>query len=394
MSTTRAALAPEITISGNTPYGFFDDKAKFIADTERFCIWSRLRHGISTLQVELDDLDLIAAYEEATTEYSSIAAVYRAKDTLGDFLGTPTGSNISLGSGYDDGTAAGIEQGMTIRTTNLLRRFLAPISDEAAVGGTFPVFTGSVTLNAGQQIYDLNTTLTGSHPGSLTGSQIKIVNIFHDVPRYGLRYNSGAQFFGNESNMYAGGSNAMFRLFPIWPQMLYSQNFDFASKIRRSWYSWEVHGKELWVHPVPTGELITLVRVEYQVVPHDPRVSGDGSSTRGVSQFADAPYGNLDYHSLNAFSRNWIKKYAFAISKEVLGLKRSKYRDIPYVDGSMTLNGDALMDQGAAEKTQLRDELKEWLDSLTVAGLLKNQAEATEAARPLAADIPLGIFFG
>ena len=229
----RTDFLPDIIVSGNTPFGFFDDKPKFRTDTEYFCVWSRLKHGNATLSVELDDLDLFAAMEESTSEYSSIANIYRAKDTLLDYLGTSVGSNIATSSThYDDGEIVGAQSGYPIKTTNFLRRFVGAIADEIGTGGNYPMHTGTLTLERGKSIYSLRTDFTGTS-GPMTGNQrYKIIAIYHDAPRAGLRYNAGSQYFENEFNMRSLPTNAMFQLFPVWPQLLYSLNFEFSNKMR------------------------------------------------------------------------------------------------------------------------------------------------------------------
>ena len=393
---TRAEFLPTLNISGNTPYGFFDNKAKFVSDTSRFCVWSRLKHGVATVSVELHDLDLFASMEEATQEYSSISSIYHARNTLPEYLGRDTGSNISsTETSYDDGTVGGLEKGYPIKTTNFLRRFAGQFADDVGVNGSYAVFSGTVTLQGGQQIYNLKEVLSSSNAAITTNSRLKVLSVYHDTPRVGLRYNAGAQYFENEFNMRSLPTNGMFQLFPVWPQMLYSMNFEMSNKMRRSFYSYELHGADLWVHPIPTAHLVKKVRIEYQIAPNDalnPDV--DDGSTRGVGQFAEAPYGMLNYHSLNAFSRTWIRRYAFAVSKEILGNKRSKYQDIPYVDGNLRLNGDALMSQAIDEKTSLRDELKEWLESLSYKEMMTRSSETTEAASTELDQAPLGIYIG
>ena len=391
---TRAEFLPAIVISGNTPHGFYDDKAKFISDTSRFCVWARLKHGAATVSVELDDLDLFSAFEEAAIEYSAISNIAHAKNTLPEFFGRATGSNVSTsGDHYDDGTVAGIEKGYPIKTTTFLRRYAGQLADEIGSNGSYTAYTGTIPLTKGKQIYDLRTEVTGSS-GPITSAQgVKVLNVYHDTPRVGLRYNAGAQYFENEFNMKSMPVNGMFQLFPVWPQLLYSMNFEMSNMIRRSFYSYEIHGEKLWVHPIPTANIIRKIRIEYQVTPFDPLAPDvDDGTTGGVGQFAEAPYGALDYHVLNSFSRNWIRKYAFAASKETLGNKRSKYREIPYVDGNMTLNGDALMTQAQDEKDKLRDELKEWLDELGYKELMATQTEISANVREQQAEAPLGIF--
>ena len=74
--------------------------------------------------------------------------------------------------------------------------------------------------------------------------------------------------------------------------------------------------------------------------------------------------------------RQWIRQYTFALSKEVLGLVRSKFGSIPIPSGDLQLNGADLLSQAQGEKEKLITSLKEMLDSLTYDKLL--EAEAAE----------------
>ena len=90
--------------------------------------------------------------------------------------------------------------------------------------------------------------------------------------------------------------------------------------------------------------------------------------------------------------RQWIRQYTFALSKEVLGLVRSKFSSIPIPNGDLQLNGSDLLSQAQGEKDKLITSLKEMLDSLTYDKLLEIQSsEVTNMQLILkAVPIPLG----
>ena len=187
----------------------------------------------------------------------------------------------------------------------------------------------------------------------------------------------------------------MFGMFPLWPQVLYAQNLDLSSRMRRSYYSYEVHGNDIWVTPVPSQDVPVVMRIDYQLRNKDPlNPTINPGSVDAVSQFAEAPYGALDYSKLNSYSRNWIRKYAYAVSKEILGDKRSKFGSIKYVEGDMTLNGEAMMSQAAEEKKTLREELQAYLDTLSDDKTLERKAAMMEQVTTMEANIPWGFLVG
>ena len=54
-----------------------------------------------------------------------------------------------------------------------------------------------------------------------------------------------------------------------------------------------------------------------------------------------------------------------------MGIIRSKYSSMPIPDGEVTLDGEALKTEGREEKTQLLEELKEFLESVSLTEKLK-----------------------
>ena len=48
-----------------------------------------------------------------------------------------------------------------------------------------------------------------------------------------------------------------------------------------------------------------------------------------VSDPSNIPYKFLTYAEINAAGRQWIRKYALALSKEILGGIRGKYQSLP-----------------------------------------------------------------
>ena len=106
------------------------------------------------------------------------------------------------------------------------------------------------------------------------------------------------------------------------------------------------------------------------------------------------PFDNLPYENINSIGKQWIRKYALAVSMEILGQVRGKFATIPIPGESVTLNGNELMSQAKEEQQQLRDKLMEILDQLTYTELTKTQNEASEAAANVLKNAPLPIFVG
>jgi len=83
-----------------------------------------------------------------------------------------------------------------------------------------------------------------------------------------------------------------------------------------------------------------------------------------------------------------------ALSKELLGIIRSKYASMPLPNGEVALDGEALKSEGREEKVQLLEELKEFLESVSLTEKAKAEAEEAEAAQQVLQKSPLGIWLG
>ena len=107
------------------------------------------------------------------------------------------------------------------------------------------------------------------------------------------------------------------------------------------------------------------------------------------------PFENLPFDSINAIGKQWIRRFALALSKETLGQIRGKFSGVIPIPGeSVTLNASDLLSQAASEQDKLREELKTILSEMTYDKLIETDKNMTENARNIIADVPLKIFVG
>ena len=88
------------------------------------------------------------------------------------------------------------------------------------------------------------------------------------------------------------------------------------------------------------------------------------------------------------------KKVYCGIIKRTVGNYRSKYSGLPIPDAEVTLDGDSLKTEGREEKTQLLEELKEFLESVSLTEKLKAEAEEANAQQEVLNKAPLPIYIG
>ena len=123
----------------------------------------------------------------------------------------------------------------------------------------------------------------------------------------------------------------------------------------------------------------------------------DTSQTYNSTKASDpsnTPYKFITYSEINASGRQWIRKMTLALSKELLGIIRSKYASMPLPNGEVTLDGEGLKAEGREEKTNLLEELKEFLESVSLNERARQEQEQADAQQSVLAKAPLGIYIG
>ena len=101
-----------------------------------------------------------------------------------------------------------------------------------------------------------------------------------------------------------------------------------------------------------------------------------------------------DADTINSIGKQWIRRFALALSKETLGQVRSKFGNVPVPGQQVTLNGPALLTEAKAEQQALRDELKTTLAELTYAKMSETDANMIENSGKVLNKVPNYIFVG
>jgi hypothetical protein len=167
---------------------------------------------------------------------------------------------------------------------------------------------------------------------------------------------------------------------------------------RASHYAYEIYDNRIRVYPPPsnpgTGSP-TKMWFDFTI----PSNAWEEDETRksgndGINNYNTLPFGNIPYENINAMGKQWIRKYALAISKGMLAQVRGKFGAIPIPGDSVTLNASDLASQSEAEKTSLRTELIEMLDKMTYEALMESDANLTENSNRIQVNVPMGIYFG
>jgi len=359
--------------------------------------------GDDILSVELTNRQIWACFEEAFLEYGAIINTHQARNQMHSFLGLATGS------------LSGSEQMYIRETLGFLERQAEPYAYLASVGGPFNHVIGKIDLVRGQQDYDLTRDLKDANGTPLydlqpSGSrnQVRIIDVMHTSPSVAFRFfdsTSAINYLNNEFSFESFTPETIFYVLPVFEDILRAQQFSLSTRVRRSNYSYEIIGSQLRIYPVPTNTTPKPLFVKASFNP-DPRglitttvtasngtvtlpTSFSDDSVFGVSNISNIPFGNLTYSRVNSVGRQWTRQYALALSKELLGLVRSKFSTVPIPGSDLTLNGEALITQGREDKDALKTKLNEMLDSMTYDQMVTKEAEKSEALMRVLRGVPI-----
>lgn len=393
-------------IPGSTPYGIFDRDVEFQADADRNADFIRKKLGEPVMEVHLSASQIYASFEEACLEYSAMINSYQAKSTLTTFLGSPTG------------TLEGSENKYPMKTLSLAKNIADPYNAEGGVNSSLPIVSASIELVPGQQGYDIplylrthdnqgqvvpsgSTTSSLGLPAQWNGSgSITIREVYHKSPMSAYRFfgtTSGLNYLNSQFRFESFTPETMFYMLPVWEDILRGMQFKTSNTVRRSNYSYDIHGSVLRIFPCPQDNRHMWFTFSVDANPSDPSGQAGGQinpSYNGVSNISNIPFGNIQYSHLNSLSKNWIRRMTLAFAKEIEGQIRSKFTSLPIPNGEVTLNGPELITDARAEMEGLRAELKEMLEETTYQKLMEKEAAMNQNLQETWKGVPLGIYVG
>ena len=381
MSTFSLTLNP-------TPFGFFDSDSDFQAEADAMVTFVKRKLGDDVLSVELTKKQIWACFEESFLEYGSIVNQYQAKSQLLSLLGAQTGS-------LNEAT-----QKLPRDTLNYIIRLAEPYAVEAGLGGTYNTVSGAISLKQNVQDYDIYTELLDpvtSIPvvsSSLNPERrkMRIFEVMHYNPSAAYRFfdtTSAVNYLNNEFSFESFTPETVFYVLPVFEDILRGGQMNISNRVRRSNYSYRITGTKIRIFPTPTAvnPLKLWMRVGFESNPLSPSV--EDKSINGVSNLSNVPYGNFIYSKVNSLARQWVRQYTLALSKELLGMIRSKFNSLPIPGGDLTLDGGDLKSAGKEEKDKLKTDLKEMLDSMTYNKLVETKAAEVDNLQKILKSIPI-----
>ena len=420
-SSTSVSILP---VTGNTdnvnatanplPYGIYVAKAstnhaatafKEGASDQVAYVYQKL--GGDILDLELTEYQVYAAYEESVLEYSYIVNIHQAKNAMSDFLGNPTGTFDQDGEIVSGNSLSGsnIETRYPKFNFEYSKRVANTLATEGGFGGNIPIYSASFATAVGQQDYDLQSiiedtsTSDSSSPfyNVVGNKKVTIRKVFYKTPQAMWRffgYYGGLNTVGNMSYYGQYADDSTFEVIPVWQNKSQAMAFEDAIYTRTSHFSYEIKDNKLRIFPDTTRVSPTTMWVEFSVQTEAFAHGADKDGVRGINNMNTLPFENIEYLNINSIGKQWIRRFALAVCKEMLGNVRSKFATLPIPGSNVTLNGPALVSEGKAEQIALRDELKAVLEEMTYPKLAEETAGEIENTIKTMQGVPLPVFVG
>ena len=420
--TTSAVTLPATGSTDNVtstalPFGIYltgDGSESFTQGAKDQVAYTYKKLGGDVLDIELTEGNVYAAYEESVLEYSYIVNIHQTKNILSDVLGNTTGtfdhdgelrSGDPLSSSYPD-------ENIALKFPKIKFEYAKRIghgfSTEVNIGGLENVYSASFAIEMDKQDYDLQeiikeaskTLSDASAPfyNNVDDTRVTIKKVYFKTPSAVWRfygYYGGLNTVGNLQNYGQWADDSQFQIIPVWQNKLQAKGFESAIYTRNSHYSYELKNNNLRLFPPPTVVGPRKMWIEFSI--HQDawtENSNNKSNVDGVNNMNTVPFANIPYQNINSIGKQWIRRFALALTKEMLGHVRGKFSTIPIPGESVTLNASDLLSQAKEEQDKLREELKTTLDELTYAKLAELDAAKVDSVNNLQKKVPMTIFVG
>ena len=379
-----------------TPFGFYDDDSQFQTDANKVANFCALHLGYPIENVELQQINFFAAFEESVTVYGNELYAFQLRDNY-----------LSL-----EGASDRIDVNNSVFTPTMATvvRLSQQYGEEAGAGGNVTWYKGQLALSPGVQDYDLS--LWADEHGITGGIEIK--NVFYQPPPainqlYSPSLLAGQGGLGGvpPAGVYGMGYGyANYLMMPTSFTMQNLQAIEMQNTVTLSNYTFNIVNNIISVFPIPGtgltgddfdaggdlgyGEFLVFDFIKIQ----DRIDAAFANGTNKITNVGNAPYINPVYSNISSIGRSWIFEYTLAKAKEMLGLTRNKYSQIPIPGAEVTLNGDTLATQGIAEQEALITRLRDYFDQTSRQALLERRAAESVARVAEINQVPMTIFIG
>ena len=379
-------------ISGSTPFGFYDNDTEFQSDGPKVANYCARKLGYPVLDVELNDLNIYACFEEAVSIYAEELYQLKIKDNYLSLEGQPTSSLLNT----------------TVISPNLtnLLNIAETYGQPAGVGGFISWKSGSLALSSSQQNYNLYDWAVNTQ-GMDPGDRVIVQRVMYQAPPANYFYGYGGYYpqlggagawpsdwggYG-AGGTYGSGANSV-TLYPVYWDIERIQEIEMANTVRLPAWSFELIGTNIRIFPIPGGGMISLQYAFQSDLMSLTENSPYGANQGLVANAALAPYGLITYSDINQPGKQWTKEFTAALTSELLGLVRGKYQQVVVPGSEATLNFADLISRGQARQSQLREILRLDLEDMSRQKQLERKQSENDSLNSTLVNIPIPIFIG
>jgi hypothetical protein len=379
-----------------TPFGFYDSDPQFQQDSNKVANFCALRLGYPIENVELQDINFWAGFEEAVTIYGNELYAFQTRDNYLSLEGASTLTDVNTD--------------IITPTFSTIVRLSQQYGEEAGAGGNVTWLKGQLVLKPGVQDYDLSEWAIAN--GIEGGIEIK--NVFYQPPPainqlYSPTLMTGQGGLGGVPPAGVYGMGYGYTNYLMMPTSFTMQNIqaiEMQNTVTLSNYSFNIVNNIISVFPIPGtggfefgaddgGGLGYGHYLVFDFIKVQDRINAAfANGTNKISNTSNVPYLNPTYSKINSIGRAWIFEYTLAKAKEVLGLVRNKYATVPIPGAEVTLNGDGLVSSAEAEKEALITRLREYFDQTSRQALLERRQAESVARVAEISQVPMTIFIG
>jgi hypothetical protein len=392
---SASEFSASVALSQATPFGLYDSDIDFRSDAPKTATWVAKRLGYPIVNIELDNQQIWACFEESVSEYSAQVNQFNLRNNLDILKGQPKGKVLNYSQTLVEGSFLPTAVRMSQQYGTL-----------AGVGGATEIRKAYIELTESVQRYNLmsssidlqqNKNFANIFSGSST---IDVMRVYHEaipaITRFFDPYSVGAQGTLNLISELGFGNYspaAQFLMMPIYEDILRMQHIEFNDHIRKSAHTFNIVDNKIEIFPVPTNSTVKKIYFDYisrDEFEHDSQTIQPDS----LSDYSDIPYDFIQYVNINDVGKQWIRKYTLALSKELLGAIREKYNSVPIPDGEVQLDGAALRAEAQVEKDALITQLRENLEELSRIKVMENKAHESDHQQEMLRKVPLKLYVG
>ena len=382
---------PSSYTTGQTPHGIYDSDSEYQTDSLTTCKYVASKLGHPVMQLEFNSGSMYACFEEAVSEYSQQINHYNTRNWMWDHYGnTSTDTGMSSTGSHQAETPNG---GLSLFTLS------EQYGQAVNVGGNATMYTGSITLTGSKQVYDL-TTDASLEESQTSANPLVVQRVFNQAPAAISKFYD--PFAGTYDNIELLDSFGFGNVSPTVSYILRPISYDLARAnaietndlVRKSAYSFELINNKLRIFPRPVSDDAGN-KIYFHYYKRNDMGDVTHTKTSGkVSDPSNIPYKFITYSEINSMGRNWIRKYTLALSKELLGIIRSKYASLPLPNGEVSMDGEALKSEGREEKANLLEELSTFLEAISKREQATAEQEVANAQQEVLNKAPLKIYIG